>query len=245
MLSKNTIICLAFFILFCCLWGCAGNSQVTHMQLDTPATLPAKPAIEPEYQLGYGDVVEVKFFRSPQFNETVTVRPDGRISLQRIGDVYVAGMTPARLDRLITQSYNEILVDPDVTVFVRNIGSHKVYVLGEVQQPGGYPVERDMTVLQTLASAGGPKESAKLKNIIILRQSPDKSLLPIMVNLTSSLKHGGANGDAAQNITIQARDIIYVPKTAIASVSSFMNQIYNGILPPVDLYLRAVLFYNR
>jgi len=62
-----------------------------------------------EYLLGYGDVIEVKFFNSDQFNETLTVRPDGRISMQRVGDIMVTGKTATELSRLITDSYKKII----------------------------------------------------------------------------------------------------------------------------------------
>ena len=90
----------------------------------------------PEYRLGFGDEIEVKFFNNAQFNEMITVRPDGRITLEKIGDIYVTGMTPSQLDSLITTTYADIIRDPEVTVFVRKFGSYQTYILGEVGDPG-------------------------------------------------------------------------------------------------------------
>ena len=198
----------------------------------------------PEYRLGFGDVVEIKFFRNSQFNESLKVRPDGRISLAKVGELQVNGMTPSQLDSVVTSVYAEFIRDPDVTVIVREFAGYKFYVLGEVGSPGGYPVERNMTILQAIASAGGPKLSAKLNSVAIIRRAQGTDIEARIFDLSKTL-----NDDPRRilenDIFIQPHDIIYVPKTAIASVSDFMGQLYSGFLPPLDLYLRAVLFYDR
>ncbi|MFQ6103275.1 MAG: polysaccharide biosynthesis/export family protein [Candidatus Glassbacteria bacterium] len=76
----------------------------------------------PEYRLGFGDVIEVKFFNNERFNETVKVRPDGRISMERMGEIFVTGLTPLELDSLITLKYSEFIQQPEVTVILREFG---------------------------------------------------------------------------------------------------------------------------
>jgi len=204
-----------------------------------------KKQSKPEYLLGFGDVIEIKFFRNSEFNETVTVRPDDRISLQKIGELEVSGMTPSQLDSVITTTYSEFVLEPDVTVIVREFGGLNVYVLGEVESPGGYPVERDMSLLQALAVAGGPTNSAKLGSVLVLRRDQGKRGQAIKVNLVKLLKGKSQLEIAQNNILIHPYDIVYVPKTPIANVADFMTKIYDVFLPPVDIYLRALWLSDR
>lgn len=190
-------------------------------------------AITPDYLLGYGDVLEVKFFNNPEYNEQVTVRPDGKISLQRIGDVQVVGMTPNILTGIVTDAYKEILVDPDVTVFVRQFGGQEVYVLGEVNKAGNLPIAKGMTILRAIAAAGGPKETAKMNSVLLIRHG-EMGVEATRINVDL----GELTQNPQSDLTIQPYDMIYVPRSFIADVDLFISKFYNVILPPIDLYTR-------
>ncbi len=233
---------LGFFLFAAAvMWSCSSNPQVrTAGAVSTTAT----EKTIPEYRLGFGDVLDIKFFRNDQFNETVTVRPDGRISLAKVGELHVTGMTPARLDSIITATYREFVLAPEVTVIVREFGGYKFYVLGEVNSAGGFAVERNMTLLQAIAAAGGQKISAKMSSVMVLRRGYNQEVEAIKVDLTKSVKARRGTVIAQNDILVEPRDIIYVPKTLIANVSDFMRQVYAGILPPLDLYLRAIIIYE-
>lgn len=225
------------FALFAALWvGCAGQPA-----LPSPpaAAAPAPAGPPPEYQLGRGDVVEAKFFTNERFNETVTVRPDGRITLERVGDIYAAGMTPTALDSLITTAYASILHDPEVTVFVRQVGGDRVYVLGEVNAPGGYPVVRDMTVLQSIAAAGGTRRGARLGSVVVLREGAEDGVL--LLDLEKYLANGNGRPLSA-DLQVQPHDIVYVPKTTFHSFNDYMVALWDGSLRPVELLLNAAAF---
>lgn len=198
-----------------------------------------EPEIIPEYRLGFGDVLDIRFFNNKQFNDSVTVRPDGRITMERIGDIYVAGMTPSELDSIITAAYARFIRRPDVTVIVRKFGGYKFYVLGEVNKPGGYPLQRETTILQALAAAGGPNNSAQLKSVFILRPGRNKKIVALKVDVTELMKGNGAK-ISKDMFYLQAKDVVYVPKTFISNVSLFLKQVYDGVLPPLDMYLRAL-----
>ena len=185
-------------------------------------------------------MLDIRFFNSAQFDQTVTVRPDGRISILRLGDVYVNGMTPSQLDSIITEKYAEIIIDPDITVIVREFGAYQVYVLGEVNRSGGIALRREMTLLQAIAAAGGPNNYAKLSSVMLLRRDGKGEVEAVRIDLTKSL-----SGEAPSDLPVQAQDIIYLPKTFVASASVFMRQVYDGVLPPIDSYLRGVLAYRR
>ncbi len=199
----------------------------------------------PEYRLGLGDVIEFRFFINSEFDETVTVRPDGRISLLRLGDVQAAGLTPSRLDSLVTERYARFVKEPEITIIVREFSGNQIYVLGEVETPGGYPIQRKMTLLQAVASAGGATDMAKLGNVMILRREYGEEVKAIKVNLKKSIRAKSVDDIREADLYLRPQDVVYVPKTLIANVATFMRQVYDGILPPVDLYLRAKLFYDN
>lgn len=229
--------------------GCAIRTKAKSPKPQTQS-LPLLASTEkarafPEYRLGFGDEIEIKFFRHSQFDETVTVRPDGRISLAKVGELQVTGMTPSRLDSIVTTAYEDFVLEPDVTVIVRQFGGYQVYVLGEVNSPGGYPIQRNMTLLQALAAAGGTKISSKLGSVMILRRGQPPEVEAIKVNLIRSVKAKRPFDISENDLFVQPQDIVFVPKTFVANVSDFMRQVYSGFLPPLDLYLRAVLFYDR
>ena len=195
----------------------------------------------PEYRLGILDELEIRFYYHERFNETVTVRPDGRIALQLVGDIEVAGMTPAELDRVITAAYADIVESPEVTVIVRSFAGLTIYVLGEVGKPGLFEMKPNMTVLQALAAAGGPIKGAKLNSVIVLRKDEADELKAFRLDFSPTLiKHG-----VAQDQRLLPQDIVYVPKTFIADVNAFLSQIYDGLFPPFDIYLRVLREYNQ
>jgi polysaccharide biosynthesis/export protein len=193
----------------------------------------------PEYRLGFGDVLEVKFFNNEKFNDSVTVRPDGRITMERIGDIYVAGMAPSELDSVLTISYSKFIRNPEITVIVRKFGGYMFYVLGEVNKAGGYELQRSMTIMEALALAGGPNNDANLKSVLLLRSTGDKNVRAFRVDITTLTRtdHKVLND---QLYHIQARDVIYVPKTFITNVNLFLKKLFDGIGSPLQLYLQAM-----
>lgn len=218
----------------------AGCNSMPPVQRDLTAPQRSLSAALPEYRLGFGDVIEIKFFNNERFNETVAVRPDGRITLEKMGDIPVTGMTPLQLDSLITATYAGFVRNPEVTVFVRQFGGYQVYVLGEVNNPGGFPLQREMNVFQALATAGGHKETAKLGSVIILRRAEKNGVQAFKLDLNRALKDRDEAG-----LLVQAQDVIYVPKTFVSNVNTFLKHVYDGVLPPVDIYLRALWWGNR
>lgn len=198
-------------------------------------------AEKPTYLLGYGDEIEVKFFKNEEYNDTVAVRPDGRISLQRVGDIYVLGMSTSKLDEIVTKTYAEILRDPDVTIIVREFGGQEFYVMGEVQKPGKYEVAKGMTILRALATAGGPKDTGKLNSVMLLRADDYGRAAATRLNLDIS----SVKDNMSRDLSLQAYDIVYVPRTFIADVNAWVSQVYDVILPPLDVWTRYKYWYGR
>lgn len=215
-----------------------------------PATLAAQSAStttgtglrpQPPYRLGFGDVLEIKFFNNRDFNETVPVRPDGRIAIEKVGEIEVAGKTPAYVDSVVTVIYSQFVRSPEVTVIVREFGNNQVYVFGEVNSPGKFAIAQEMTLVQALASAGGPKDTAKLNSVLVIRRDSNGRPAASRVDLWKLAEHP----EDGPNAAVQPLDVIYVPRTFIANVSSFMTKLYDSVIPPFDAYLRALLYSRQ
>jgi polysaccharide biosynthesis/export protein len=176
-----------------------------------------------EYRIQPGDSLDIKLFYNPELNEILTVRPDGRITMQLVNDVMAAGRTPAELTATLTKAYSAELANPKVAVIIRSSISDKVYVDGEVNRAGMVTLIGPTTILQSIAQAGGMKDTAKSDEVLVLRRGDDNQLNVIAVNLENALR----GMDITQDIAVRPNDIVYVPKSTIADINTW-----------VDLYIR-------
>ena len=176
-----------------------------------------------EYKIQPGDVLDVKLFYNPELNEQLTVRSDGRITLQLVNDIVAAGLTPAQLTSALTKAYVGELSNPRVAVIVRTSVADKVYVDGEVHRAGVINLIGPTTVLQSISQAGGMKESAKIDEVTVLRRTDDRKMTVIQVNLEDALQ----GADASQDIMLSPNDVVFVPKSTISNINTW-----------IDLYIR-------
>lgn len=153
----------------------AQNPNSDPVKADT--TAPGAPDLKdaaagnPAYRIGAGDVLHISVWEEPQFTETAVVRPDGMVSMPLISDVQVTGLTPAEAENLLTERLEKFVHKPRVTVTVQEIRSRMVYITGEVQRPGAYPLVDSMNVVQLVARSGGLTDFAKKKQMYVLRSS--------------------------------------------------------------------------
>jgi polysaccharide biosynthesis/export protein len=186
-----------------------------------------------DYQIQLGDVLDIKFFYHPELNESVIVRPDGRISLQLVHEVQASGLTPEQLRNSLQNRYGSQISQPEIAVIVRSFTAQKVYVDGEVAKPGLIPLTGEMTVLQSIASAGGMKDTAQANKIILIRRGPENRPASMLVNAEKAID----GSDPSQDLTLQAADIVYVPKSPIANVNTWVDQYIRKNIPiPFGLY---------
>ena len=217
--------CLAIGLLFLCIIpiGCqAVKPSVKPIEL--------QPELVPKVTLGPGDVFDIKFFRTPELNETQTVRPDGRITLQLVGEVMVHGKTPDELRSELIRLYTPELKKPEVAVIVRSLHHRRVYVGGEVKAPGLIPMPGRVTALEAIMQAGGfdPK-TAEISNVVIIRHKDGKRY-GCALNLRKDL-----GGEEVQPFYLEAEDIVYVPRTTIVKVNQWIDQYINKIIPRTGL----------
>ncbi|MGA2736418.1 MAG: polysaccharide biosynthesis/export family protein [Bryobacteraceae bacterium] len=133
--------------------------------------VPAAPVDPKAYLIGAEDVISIRVWHEPENSGQFVVRPDGKVSVPLVGEIQAAGLTPERLSLNIAESLQKIMVHPEVTVGVERVNSKKYYIQGEVNKPGSYPLVIDTTVLEALVNAGGFRDFANTKKIVILRGS--------------------------------------------------------------------------
>jgi polysaccharide export outer membrane protein len=174
------------------------------------ATPPAAsgPSVEPpgDYVIGPEDVLGIVFWRDRDLSADVIVRPDGRISLPLLNDVDVAGLTPEQVRTRVVESAKRFVDEPTATVVVRQINSRKVFITGNVERPGTFPLLRSTTVLQLIALAGGLKEFAKAGEIVVVRNDSGRQMtFPFNYDDLKRQKN------LAQNIVLKPGDTVIVP----------------------------------
>ena len=182
------------------------------------------------YKLQVEDEIEIKFHLVPELNDLVKVRPDGKISLQIIDEVEVLGLAPSELDQLLTKKYSKTLRDPDLTVIVRQFSGQKVFVGGEVNSQGLVPIHGRLTVTQAIMQAGGFKDSAELENVVLLRNQGKKDPYFAVLDLENNLKDP-MGGLASNGVVLQPYDVVFVPKSTIATIDQFIDQYINKVVP--------------
>jgi polysaccharide export outer membrane protein len=162
----------------------------------------ALPVDTKTFVIGAEDVLAIRVWREPELSGTYTVRPDGKISIPLVNEVQAAGLTPEQLSASITQSLTRYINRPEVSTAVQQVNSRKYYIQGEVQRPGAYPLVVPTTVLEALVNAGGFREFANTKKIIILRNGKER--------LTFNFKDVTKGKNTHQNILLQPGDQIIV-----------------------------------
>ena len=164
------------------------------------------PAIPPGYVIGTDDVLSIVFWKDKDMSAEAQVRPDGRIALPLINDVVAAGLTPEQLREKITEESKKYLEDASVTVVVRQINSRKAFITGEVYKPGTYPLTSPTTVMQLIAMAGGLREYADSKKIVIMRSENGQQR-----RLSFNYKDIIEGKNLQQNIELKPGDTVVVP----------------------------------
>lgn len=183
------------------------------------------PPVDHTYRIEIGDVFDVKVYNHEELGENLVVRPDGKISMLLAEEIQAAGLTPPELDRIITEQYSRRLTDPEITIIMRNFAGNRVYVGGEVNKPTEVLIEGRLTLIQAIYMAGGFKDTAKLKSVVLLRDKGTDMPDVILVDVDKVLARG--EGD----IPLIPYDAIFVPKTIIAKADKLVDQYINKIVP--------------
>jgi polysaccharide biosynthesis/export protein len=224
-LRKSNVIAAVMMCAF--MAGCGpvvkkpGQVRALHTEVTDATAMP--------YQIGVGDELEVKFFFTPELNDRITVRPDGKISIMFAQDIKASGESPEQLAKMIKKKLAPHVTQPDLVVVVRSFGSQKVFVGGEVSKPGPVSMAGRERILHVLAEAGWMTPAAKSDEVILVRKLPDghENVYPL------NLKKAISGEDMLQNVMLQPGDLVMVPPSDVVVADRW-----------VDQHLRQMLFFN-
>jgi polysaccharide export outer membrane protein len=174
---------------------------------------------EERYRLQPGDVLEIQYRYSPEFNQTVTVQPDGYVTLEVGGDLKIAGLTVDQTRQAILKKASTRLQDPIATVILKEFQKPYFVVAGEVAQPGKIEMRERVTAIQAIMLAGGMKESAKSSQVVVFRKINSDIAEVKLLNLKSIRR----TSDLENDLTLQAGDMVFVPRDKISKIERFMR----------------------
>jgi protein involved in polysaccharide export with SLBB domain len=214
--------------------GCGGGKPPLPPPFTTAASDSTRIAPEIEaYRLLVFDELSLTVLGSPELSGTVRVLPDGTITVPGVGPLYVLGMTLPEVTAAVEREVGKFVRYPDLSVAVSNFGERRVFVMGEVNVPGDQQFHNGLSALGAIAMAGGFNNGAKRSSVMILRRVGPENAIAFRVDLSEPLN--GKN--LGQDIPVKPFDIVYVPKTFIASVNVLMDQYFRQMTPPFTLYI--------
>jgi len=187
----------------------------------TDTAQPATPQLQQRdsrYHLAANDAFDVAFELSPEFNQTVTVQPDGYVTLKAVGDVKVAGQTIPELTQTLRVAYGKILNDPLIAVVLKDFEKPYFIADGQVAHPGKYEMRGTITLTEAVAIAGGFTENAKHSQVLLFRRVSEQWVSAKILNIKEMEK----KGDLHEDPTLHPGDMVFVPKNAFSKIKPFI-----------------------
>lgn len=170
------------------------------------------------YQLHSADVLSLEFPFTPEFNQTVTIQPDGYVTLRGIENMHVEGETLPQVTTALRAAYAKILHDPVINVELKDFEKPFFIVGGEVGRPGKFELREDTTATEAVAIAGGLRDSAKHSDVLLFHRVQGGWAQVKKLNMKKMLKEGNLDEDAY----LQPGDFLYIPKNTMSKISKFI-----------------------
>jgi len=186
----------------------------------------------PLYRLRPSDVVEVTFTVAPEFNQTLTVQPDGYVMLKDAGLVRAQGLSVAEFGDAVQAAYRGYLHDPQAAVSLKDFERPYFVVGGEVGKPGKYELRSDTTVAEAVEIAGGLTQQSKHSQVVLFRRVNDDLVETRLLNLKKMLKANGLREDAH----LRPGDLVFVPQNTISKIARFLTK------PALSMYMSPAQF---
>ncbi len=180
----------------------------------------------PLYRVRKSDTLQVTFTFSPEFDQTVTVQPDGFIGLKGAGNLLVEGRTLPEICDLFRRAYAEKLHEPEVSVTLKDFEKPYFLVSGEVGHPGKYELRGDTTVTEAIAMAAGFTQQAKHSQVVLFRRISDQFAEAQVLNIKELL----LTRDLSEDVRLRPGDLVYVPQNRISKMQKFIP------IPNLGLY---------
>jgi polysaccharide export outer membrane protein len=181
------------------------------------ATDKALLTVTPDYIIGPEDILEITVWKNADLSKPVQVTPDGRISLPLLGDISAVAKTPVQLTEEISAGLKAYMENPTISIMVKEVNSYQIYVLGEVNKPGKYPLKSKTTLLQGITVAGGFSAMAARNKIVIFRFSKESEGL---TKLKASYDDNEVRDGSSQNMELKPGDQIVVPSETMVVLPS-------------------------
>ncbi len=193
--------------------GLAGHAGLASAQQTTFADR------DPHYQLQSEDKVEVQYRYTPEYNATVSVQPDGYVSLPLLGEVKLVNLTLQEASRAITAKARVRLADPEVTVLLKDYVKPYFVVAGEVAHPGRFDYHGDVTLVEALAISGGLKDSSKRTQVILMHKTgpnlAEVHLLDVRKLMTGT--------NIREDVAVRPGDMIIVPRNFVSRLEPYVH----------------------
>ncbi len=181
----------------------------------------------PLYRLRASDVVEISFTVAPEFNQTLTVQPDGYVLLKDAGMVQAEGLNLNEFRAGVEKAYQGYLHDPQAAVVLKDFEKPYYIVGGEVGKPGKYDLRSEVTVSEAVQIAGGLTTQAKHSQVILFRRVNEELVEARVLNLKQMLKQRQLKEDAR----LEPGDMIFVPQNTISKIDRFLTR------PSLSMYM--------
>jgi polysaccharide biosynthesis/export protein len=183
------------------------------------------------YRINPSDTLELTFPLTPEFNQTVTVQPDGYITLRMVGDLQASGQTLPELTESIKVAYSKILRDPEITVDPRDFEKPYFTVGGQVGKPGKFDWRADVTLIQAIAIAGGFTDASKHSQVLLFRRVSDQWTEARIINVKKMMSSRNIQEDP----DLKPGDMLFVPKNALSKIKPFLPTSSLGMYasPPI------------
>jgi polysaccharide biosynthesis/export protein len=186
----------------------------------------------PLYRLRPSDVIEISFTVAPEFNQSLTVQPDGYVMLKDAGMVEVQGLNLAEFAEAVQNAYRGYLHDPQVAVLLKDFDRPSFIVGGEVGHPGKYELRSDTTVAEAVQIAGGFTQQSKHSQVVLFRRVNDDLVETRLLDLKKMLKQTSLKED----VHLRPGDMIFVPQNAISKIARFLSK------PSISMYMNSAQF---
>jgi len=225
MKATKSFVLMSLVVIASC--GAASQSLA---QEDSKAPVVVPPAnadqnVEPSfnqrverYHLLAGDVVELTFEFSPEFNQVVVVQPDGYITLRNAGDIHVEGQTVPELTSTCQKAYEKILNKPAISVVIKDFQKPYFIASGEVAHPGKYDLRGNTTLTQAIAVAGGFTEKSKHSQVLLFRRVSDTWTEARTIDIKKMLRDKNLGEDPY----LRPGDMLFVPQNFISKIARYI-----------------------
>jgi protein involved in polysaccharide export with SLBB domain len=172
----------------------------------------------PLYRLSKSDEVDVNFTFSPDFNQSLTVQPDGYVALKGAGTLFAEGLTIPDLQQAIASRYRGVLHEPEITVTLKSFDKPYFLASGEVARPGKYELRGDLTVNEAIAIAGGLTQRARHSQVVLFRRISADLAESHVIDVKKML----ATRDLREDLHLRPGDFVFVPQSRISKIRKYV-----------------------